>query len=201
MEALSAQLNAQPNIQPQTEIDRLTGVYDRETVLAMLFRETDRAQRLHTALSVLLFDLDDFDHWSARLGQEACDQLLWLVAARTTRLLRSYDLLGRTGEDEFLAALPGCGTENAIVLAERLRSDVFGVPFHLDDKPIHLSACFGIASSQGRSPVVVLREAEEALRSAKAAGAGSIQAWSELELSISVPIRSAPTCDGEHVIR
>lgn len=177
MEAFGEQLNAQ---QLPVQTDRLTGIYDRETVLTMLFRETDRAQRLHTALSVLLFDLDDFDCLAVRLGKEACDQLLWLVAARTTRLLRSYDLLGRTGEDEFLAALPGCGIENAIVLAERLRFDIFGVPFHLDEESVHLSACFGIADSQGRSPIVVLREAEEALRAAKAAGAGSIRAWSGL---------------------
>ncbi|HZP05598.1 MAG TPA: GGDEF domain-containing protein [Terracidiphilus sp.] len=187
MEALDEQLDTQPH----TRIDRLTGIYDRETVLAMLFRETDRAQRLHTALSILLFDIDDFDRWNTLLGDEACDQLLWLVAARTMRLLRSYDLLGRTGKHEFLAALPGCGTENAIMLAERLRLDVFRVPFHVVDASIHLSACFGVASSQGRSPVVVLREAEEALRAAKAAGAGSIQTWSGLESTAAV---ADPAC-------
>jgi hypothetical protein len=47
----------------------------------------------------------------------------------------------------------------------------------VDGESIRLSACFGIASSHGRSPVVVLREAEEALLVAKAAGPESIQCF------------------------
>jgi len=89
----AAALNAQ--------IDRLTGVYNRETMLAMLFRETDRVQRLKSSLCLILFDIDDFGHWNSRLGTEACDELLCQVATRSTRLLRSYDLLGRPGKDEF----------------------------------------------------------------------------------------------------
>ena len=89
------------------------------------------------------------------------------VAARTARLLRSYDLLGRPGMDEFLVVLPGCAMDNATMLAERLRMDVFSAPFHVGGESIRLSACFGLASSNGRSPVVVLREAEQALGRAR----------------------------------
>jgi PleD family two-component response regulator len=102
------------------QTDRLTGVYNRETMLALLFRETDRVQRMNGSLSMILFDIDDFGHWNSRLGAEACDVLLCHVVSRTMRLLRSYDLLGRPGMDEFLIALPGCTTVNAGMLAERL---------------------------------------------------------------------------------
>jgi two-component system, cell cycle response regulator len=159
------------------QFDRLTGVYHREALLAMLFRETDRVQRQSSSMSLLLFDMDDFGHWNARLGTEICDDLLCQVAARTSRLLRSYDLLGRPGMDEFLVALPSCGVVHAVLLAERLRIEVFGVPFRSGHECVRLSACFGIASSQGRSPVVVLREAEEALESAKNGGAESIECF------------------------
>ena len=73
------------------QTDRLTGVYNRETMLAMLFRETDRVQRMKSPLCMILFDIDDFGHWNSRLGAEACDDLLCQVASRTARLLRSYD--------------------------------------------------------------------------------------------------------------
>jgi len=63
------------------QFDRLTGVYNRETILAMLFRETDRVQRMNSALSLLLLDIDDFGHWNSRLGNDACDELLCQVAA------------------------------------------------------------------------------------------------------------------------
>jgi diguanylate cyclase (GGDEF)-like protein len=157
------------------QIDRLTGVYNRETMLSMMFRETDRVQRMNSSLCMILFDIDDFGHWNTRLGSETCDELLCQVAARTYRLLRSYDLLGRAGKDEFLIALPGCSSVNAVLMAERLRMDVFSTPFHVNGEALRLSACFGIASSLGRSPVVVLREIEQALLVAKATGPESIQ--------------------------
>jgi len=159
------------------QTDRLTGVFNRETLLAMLFRETDRVQRLKSSLCMILFDIDDFGHWNSRLGSDACDDLLCQIVSRTSRLLRSYDLLGRPGMDEFLVALPGCTAINAIMLSERLRIDVFSPPFRIGTDAIRLSACFGIATSQGRSPVVVLREAEQALIQAKAAGPESIQCF------------------------
>jgi diguanylate cyclase (GGDEF)-like protein len=157
--------------------DRLTGVYNREALLALMFRETDRVQRQNSAMTVLLFDIDEFGHWNSRLGMDACDELLREVTRRTARLLRSYDLFGRPGMDEFLLALPGCGIANAVLLAERLRLEVFCAPFHVAAESIRLSACFGIACSLGRSPVVVLREAEEALLRAKAQGPEAIQCF------------------------
>jgi two-component system cell cycle response regulator len=158
-------------------IDRLTGVYNRDALLSMLVRETDRAQRMRTAMSLVLFDLDDFGRWNMRLGMSSCDELLRQVAARAGRLLRSYDVIGRTGKDEFLIALPGCAAPNAIMLAERLRHEVFSPPFRPGGKSVRLSACFGIAQSRGRSPVVVLREAEQSLEKAKSAGPESIQVF------------------------
>jgi diguanylate cyclase (GGDEF)-like protein len=158
-------------------LDRLTGVYNRETQLAMLFRETDRAQRMRTSLSLVLFDIDDFGHWNSRLGAEACDELLRQVAERTLRMLRSYDLLGRAGKDEFLVGLPGCDAAFAASLTQRLCRGVFAEPFRVAGESIRLSACFGIAVSLGRSPLVVLREAEEALLGAKGTGPESIQCF------------------------
>jgi diguanylate cyclase (GGDEF)-like protein len=159
------------------QFDRLTGVYNRETLLAMLFRETDRVQRMNSSLCLVLFDIDDFGHWNSRLGVDACDEILCQVASRTGALLRSYDLLGRPGMDEFLIGLPACSPASAMILAERLRVDVFSVAFRVAGEAIRLSACFGIANSRGRSPVVVLREAEKALEWAKAAGPESIQCF------------------------
>lgn len=161
------------------QLDRLTGVYNREALLSIFFRETDRVQRQKNALAIVLFDIDDFGHWNSRLGAEACDDLLRQVVARTTRLLRSYDALGRLGKDEFLMVLPGCETSNALTLAERLRMEVFSLPFHIGGESIRLSACFGLASSLGRSPVVVLREAEQALGLARQSGPESIQRFAD----------------------
>jgi two-component system cell cycle response regulator len=182
------------------QFDRLTGVYNRETMLSMLFRETDRAQRMNSSLCLVLFDIDDFGHWNSRLGVDACDELLCQVASRTGALLRSYDLLGRPGMDEFLIALPTCSPASAMILAERLRVDVFSVPFRVASEAIRLSACFGIANSRGRSPVVVLREAEKALEWAKAAGPESIQCFGCSQEPAPSPVKFLSASSGDELL-
>ena len=182
------------------QFDRLTGVYNRETILAMLFRETDRVQRMKSALSLLLLDIDDFGHWNSRLGNDACDELLCQVAGRIARLLRSYDLLGRPGKDEFLLVLPGCSAVNAVMLAERMRVDVFCAPYHVGGDSIRLSACFGIAASQGRSPVVVLREAEQALQWARTAGPESIQCYGDSPHGSDGPVAFLSPSTGDELL-
>lgn len=182
------------------QFDRLTGVYNRETMLSMLFRETDRAQRINGSLCLVLFDIDDFGHWNSRLGVDACDDLLCQVASRTGALLRSYDLLGRPGMDEFLIALPSCSPASAMILGERLRIDVFSVPFRVAGETIRLSACFGIANSRGRSPVVVWREAEKALEWAKAGGPESIQCFGCPQEPAPSPVRFLSETSGDELL-
>lgn len=182
------------------QLDHLTGVYNRETLLAMLFRETDRAQRSQSSMCLVLFDIDDFGHWNSRLGVDACDELLCQVASRTAGLLRSYDVLGRPGMDAFLIALPACTAPNAMILAERLRIEVFSAPFRVAAETIRLSACFGIAVSHGRSPVVVLREAEKALEWAKAAGPESIQCFGSSPQPMPSPVTFLSASSGDELL-
>jgi diguanylate cyclase (GGDEF)-like protein len=167
--------------------DRVTGVFNRETMLTILFRETDRVQRLRGVLSLILLDIDDFGHWTEALGKESCNALLREVTVRTGRILRSYDLLGRMGNDEFLLALPGCSTINAVMMAERLRVEVFGDPFLVKDGQkqtvsVRLTACFAVCASRGRSPVVILREAEQTLAITKQSGPDTIRCTGESQL-------------------
>ncbi|MFZ0392451.1 MAG: GGDEF domain-containing response regulator [Terracidiphilus sp.] len=168
------------------ERDPLTGAYNRNALMGSLFRETDRVQRMNTELCLILFDIDDFGHWNARLGPASCDELLVKVVERVGGLLRSYDLLGRVGKDEFLAGLPGCSVVNGAMLAERMRAEVFGEPYAVAGRMVRLSACVVVVQSRGRSPVVVLREAEEMLRMAKADGPDSIQCARECKDARSV---------------
>lgn len=182
------------------QLDRLTGVYNREALLATLFRETDRAQRMNSSIAMVLFDIDDFGHWNSRLGLDACDELLCQVASRSAFLLRSYDLLGRPGKDEFLIALPSCSPANAVAMAERLRVEVFSSPFRVAGEAIRLSACFGIAVSHGRSPVVVLREAEKALEWSKAAGPESVQCFGSPSQPASSPVTLLSSTSGDELL-
>jgi diguanylate cyclase (GGDEF)-like protein len=178
-----------------SQVDPVTGIYNQAALVSMLFRETDRVQRMKTSLCLLLFEIQDFSQWHTRLGTIARDQLMLEAVRRVQRLLRSYDLFGRTGNEEFLLGLPGCGPVNAVMLAERIRLEVFSASFSLASQPIRVSACFGIAASLGRSPVVVLREAAKALQIAKAAGPDSIQCAEECPTTEPAPFFSLASED------
>jgi diguanylate cyclase (GGDEF)-like protein len=178
-----------------SQTDPITGIYNQPALVSMLFRETDRVQRMKTSLCLLLFEIQDSTECHARLGTIAQDDLMFEVVARVRRLLRSYDLFGRTGREEFVLGLPGCSPVNAVMLAERIRLEVFSAPFSSAGQTIGVSACFGIAASLGRSPVVVLREAAKALQTAKAAGPSSIQCAGDCPMAEAVPFFSLASED------
>jgi diguanylate cyclase (GGDEF)-like protein len=155
--------------------DGLTGLWNREALLSLVFQETDRVQRMKTPLSLMVLDLDDFSRINHDYGYETGDAVLIELATRFRRQLRTYDLIGRSGEDEFLLALPGCNLEEAVLLAGRIRDNILGRPFPVDNETTSLTASVGIAISHGRSPLVVLREAERALAEAKLSGKNCVR--------------------------
>lgn len=171
VQALKAQIEAQQNAARfHASHDHLTGMWNRDSLLRLLFPETDRVQRLKTPLALMLLDLDHFGRVNQNHGYEAGDKTLQELANRFRRYLRSYDLIGRCGEDEFLVALPGCTAEEALMLAARLKKNILHRPFAVGREQLSITASIGIADSRGRSPLVVLREAEQALAQAKLAG-------------------------------
>ena len=76
----------------------------------------------------------------------------------------------------------------------------FRTPFHVSGDSIRLSACFGIATSQGRSPVVVLREAEQALLVAKASGPESIECAGDCPQPSAAPVAFLSPTSGDELL-
>jgi diguanylate cyclase (GGDEF)-like protein len=146
-------------------------------MMRMLFQETDRVQRMRTPLTLMMIDLDKFSEINIEFGYGTGDAVLREFAQRLKRYLRSYDILGRCGEDEFLIGLPGCTAEQAESMAERLQGWVLEKPYHIHRDVFGATASIGIASSRGRSPLIVLREAERAVANAKIAGRNCIQVF------------------------
>lgn len=171
VQALTRQLEEQAQaVSFHSLHDGLTGVWNRESLLSLLFSETDRVQRLGTPLTLMLLDLDNFSQVNAEYGYASGDRILQEFVNRLRRYLRSYDLLGRSGEDEFLIALPGCTLHQARHLAARIRNLLLHRPFIAGEGSVSLTVSIGLAQSRGRSPLVVLREAERALARAKQEG-------------------------------
>lgn len=147
----------------------MEGVHSRTEMLSLLFRETDRVQRMGTCLTMILCGTD------VEASRTGLSRGLRELLPRLNRLLRSYDLLGEVRPGALLIALPGCQEQNALRLAERARTEVFAPAGIGGADSAWAQTCFGVVESCGRSPLTVLREAEVALSCARAAGPGSIR--------------------------
>jgi diguanylate cyclase (GGDEF)-like protein len=142
--------------------DELTGIYNRRHLMETLAREHARAARLGSRLSVCLMDVDHFKQVNDRLGHAAGDRVLKEVAAATARCLRSADVFGRFGGEEFLAILPDTERQGAVQVAERIRSSV--------QEQAGVTVTIGVAQSAGEDVQALLARADQALYRGKAAG-------------------------------
>jgi diguanylate cyclase (GGDEF)-like protein len=155
--------------------DNLTGLLRRETVLAHLDRELQRAVRHHRPLAVGMADLDNFKQINDRHGHLVGDSVLKRVAQAITSGLRSADLVGRYGGEEFLFVLPESDAEGAQVVAEKIRRAVADIQLRLDTRTIlSVTVSIGLATLAEPSGTTtaerLIAAADRRLLEAKAAG-------------------------------
>ena len=104
--------------------DSLTGVANRRSFMGFCERELLRTARSGEPFSLVLIDLDHFKQINDRYGHSTGDKVLCSVVDCMRESLRNIDLLGRWGGEEFVALLPGADTTAAMLVAERLRTNV-----------------------------------------------------------------------------
>ena len=104
--------------------DPLTGLWNHARFQELLLWALQSAQLQKTPVSVLFFDVDDFKKYNDQLGHQQGDRALRFVAETAFRSLRKSDVLARYGGEEFGVILPGAGREEAVEIAEKLRSQV-----------------------------------------------------------------------------
>lgn len=104
--------------------DGLTGLTNRRHFFELGELEFNRAQRYVRALSVILFDVDHFKRVNDSYGHQVGDQVLRELARCCRNCLRSMDLVGRYGGEEFVLMLPETALADACRFAERLRQVV-----------------------------------------------------------------------------
>jgi diguanylate cyclase (GGDEF)-like protein len=158
-------------------IDGLTEVPNKRYLLEFLARELSRSLRYHRPLAVLMFDLDRFKVINDEHGHLCGDHVLRDLTGLLHTVVRAEELLARYGGEEFAVVLPECTHENALHVAERLRSLVEQHPFSFDEQRIALTISVGVASLSGEeapekeiTPTELLDRADERLYEAKRAG-------------------------------
>jgi len=150
-------------------IDMLTRVPNRRYFTELARRAFDRQPA--GTMSVLMFDIDHFKQINDMLGHAAGDRALRLVARSMSDTLRTNDIAGRQGGDEFALLLPQTNVNEAMTVAARIVSRAQTLAAE-EDMP-HLSLSFGVVqSSAGEKVQDALRRADQALYEAKRQGRG-----------------------------
>lgn len=152
--------------------DPLTGLHNRRHVEERLAAALSAARRHHQPLSILFIDIDNFKGINDRSGYEAGDAVLRAIGGRVGIALRTEDILGRWGGEEFLAVLPMTDRRGALAVAERVRAAVAKEPVH---REMHVTVSIGSASG-GNDPADLVRRASRALQDAKHAGKNRVVA-------------------------
>jgi diguanylate cyclase (GGDEF)-like protein/excisionase family DNA binding protein len=155
--------------------DGLTGLYNHRYLQVRLDEEIERARMEEEALSVLFIDLDEFKGFNDSRGHKAGDEVLRRVARAIEKCTRRIDLVARYGGDEFVVALLGTGTADAVETAERIRSEIRGV--NANDGAISVS--IGVATFPGDAgaKAELLDKADWAMYVAKRAGRDRVVAF------------------------
>jgi diguanylate cyclase (GGDEF)-like protein len=159
-----------PTTDAQTEL--VTGPYFRHLLREELLPE---AERSGDPLTVLVLDIDEFLEINDAHGREAGDA----VIAEVARVLRGQSpdraVVARQGGDEFAAALPDTRLDDAFTLAESIRRAIGDLRFERWPE-VHLATSIGLASypAHGRRDVELMREADEALYTAKSTGRNKV---------------------------
>jgi diguanylate cyclase (GGDEF)-like protein/PAS domain S-box-containing protein len=154
--------------------DVLTGINNRRRLFELAMHEFDIAARYQQPLSVIMFDIDHFKEVNDNFGHAVGDQILQLVTQVACEELRSADVIGRYGGEEFIIILSMTNAQQAYPLAERIRLGVAAirVPTENGDASVNLS--IGIVetnhNTQNGSFEDLFRRADKAMYAAKLAG-------------------------------
>lgn len=128
----------------QASHDALTSLVNRHEFERRLQELVESAQSARICHSLLYLDLDQFKLVNDTCGHVAGDELLRQLSTLLSAKIRTVDTLARLGGDEFGLLLPGCGIEQAQVIAEKLREEISEFRFMWEAKTFAIGASIGL---------------------------------------------------------
>jgi len=154
-------------LEREAETDFLTGFFNKRTLRNLLVNELERTVRYGIPLTVIFLDIDNFKSYNDTFGHIAGDVVLQKTADIIKNSIRTVDIAGRFGGEEFVIILPGSKEEGAVAVAERIRKSIETYPF----PHRKVTASLGIALAKNSDSVdSLLKRADQALYQAKRQG-------------------------------
>ena len=161
----------------QAAVDMLTGLANRRSFLSQLGRAFAQARRQGQPLSLLYLDVDHFKLINDRYGHAAGDEVLKAFAEVVAQQVRSADLVGRIGGEEFAVLLPDADGAQAAEVAARVRRAVAEREIDTGAATLKVTVSIGLATLQAghEHPDRLLEDADGALYVAKQRGRNRVE--------------------------
>lgn len=163
-------------LEQMTNYDNLTSLYNRLYVEKQIDFEFNKAKRYGNIFSVVFFDIDKFKLVNDEHGHLAGDEVLKKVAENIKMQLRSSDILGRYGGEEFLVLLPETSLANASSLSQRLRMNIEKMTTRYKDTEIKITISLGVVQFRAdiNNYLQMIHEADIALYHSKQNGRNAV---------------------------
>lgn len=159
--------------------DALSQVYNRRKLLEEADKEAIRAMRYYDHLSVLMIDIDHFKNVNDQYGHLAGDEVIYNVAQTIKNKIRSIDIVGRYGGEEFVAVLSNADRDNALKVAESIRQEIESSKIAYGDDLISVTVSIGLAvvsatNQKAINMMAVINLADQAMYMAKEKGRNQV---------------------------
>jgi diguanylate cyclase (GGDEF)-like protein len=173
--------------------DGLTGLPNRRHTFELASAALANAVAAQVPLTAALIDLDHFKTINDRCGHAGGDKVLKDFARVCRDTLRSPDILGRWGGEEFLLVMPGTTLDVALVILERVRSSALGIALPAAGAGLRVALSAGLATSQFdvKSLDELIARADAALYQAKEDGRNRVRVADESFATASTASRRA----------
>lgn len=162
-------LQANAQAEHLARVDELTQLFNRRAFYEHCELQLTQSMRTGNPLSLVLLDLDHFKRINDSYGHSVGDAALVHIAGLLSGTIRSSDICGRVGGEEFAVLLPGTSVAQAEKVAQNLREKLASTPFEFPDGAQPVTASFGVTAVTG-DILDMVRDADSALYSAKSAG-------------------------------
>jgi diguanylate cyclase (GGDEF)-like protein len=152
--------------------DSLTGILNRRAFFNACVKEMNIAKRYKHDLSFIIIDIDYFKDINDKYGHLNGDIVLIDLVNTIKNTIRTTDIFGRIGGEEFAVLMPQTNLDNATQLAERIRSNIEKTEILFEDECVNVTVSIGLSYLQSEDSIIqnILRRADEALFKAKKNG-------------------------------
>jgi two-component system, cell cycle response regulator len=160
----------QQHLEHQTQVDSLTGLYNRRAFEKKVWDEFERAKRYQHRLSLLILDIDNFKSINDTYGHHGGDAALKQISECLKSKTRQSDFPCRYGGEEFVLILPETDQESAFQVAEKIREEIRTSTFSSNNQDFSLTVSIGISSISAKRYLdwnEMMHDADLALYSAK----------------------------------